>query len=53
MLRDAGSNYGRPNEFEVQDGLLNGLGREGWEVCAYSRGLFSITIVVKRRIESA
>jgi len=53
MLRKAGSNYGRSNEFDVQDELLNGLGREGWEVCAYTRMLFQVMIVLKRRIEAA
>ena len=53
MLKDAGSNFGRSNEWEVQDELLNGFGREGWEVCAYSRGLFYVMIVLKRRVASA
>ena len=53
MLKDAGSNFGRSNEWEVQDQLLNGLGREGWEVCAYSRGTFQFMLVLKRRIVSA
>ena len=53
MLRAGGSDYGRPNEFQVHDKLLNGFGAEGWEVCAYSRGLFQIVVVLKRRIDSA
>jgi len=55
MLRAAGSDCYRPNEFEVQDELLNGLGREGWEVCAYTRCVFpfAVMIVLKRRIGAA
>jgi hypothetical protein len=51
MLRAAGSDCYRANESEVQDELLNGLGREGWEVCAYSRWVFpfAVMIVLKRR----
>jgi len=53
MLRAGGMSLFRSNESQVQDEVLNRLGGEGWEVCAYSQGLFHITVVLKRRIESA
>ena len=52
MLRAAGMGLMRSNEAQVQDELFNGLGGEGWEVCAYSQVLWlHITVVLKRRIE--
>jgi len=53
MLRDAqGTEYGRWDKIGLYDELLNRLGKEGWELCACSRG-YGIFITLKRRIASA
>ena len=53
-LRDAeGTDYGLL-EFEQLDELLNGLGRDGWEVCGVTcSSICPFAVVLKRRIAPA
>lgn len=53
LLKDTeGTSYGRFRWFRGLDEMLNGLGRDGWEVCGITTYRW-FAVILKRRIASA